>query len=156
MSLGHPAGVPAKVPFSVISSIANQRKSLGHQLVDLCLSRQMPQGHPASVPGIFFQFMCLFCFLIPSKSDNLQGKENLKRVFRFAMSTSVSRARTKVVVLSKTSIRIHFVTCDVPARYFVVAQWKVASSQGDFPMKWGSWRKARVFCGPNIANTLKS
>ena len=41
MSLGHPAGVPAKMPFSVSFSKVNNRKSLGHRPVDPCLSRRM-------------------------------------------------------------------------------------------------------------------
>ena len=58
VSLGHPAGVRAKMPFSVRFSIVNNRKSLGHRPVDPCLSRRVSQGHPAGVPGIFLKFMC--------------------------------------------------------------------------------------------------
>ena len=47
VSLGHPAGVPAKMPFSVITS---NRKSLEHRLVDPCLSRWVSQRHPGT-PG---------------------------------------------------------------------------------------------------------
>ena len=40
MSLGHPAGVPAKMPFPFRFSIVNNRKSLGHRPVSrgFCLS----------------------------------------------------------------------------------------------------------------------
>ena len=48
---GHPAGVPPKVTFRVSFSKVKNRKSLGHQPVDPCLSRRMFQGHPAVVPG---------------------------------------------------------------------------------------------------------
>ena len=60
VSLGHSAGVLAKMPFSVRLSIANNRKSPGHRPVDPCLSRRVSQGHPAGVPGIFLKFMCPF------------------------------------------------------------------------------------------------
>ena len=56
--VGHPAGVPAKMPFSVRLSIRNNRKCLGHRPVDPCLSRWVSQKHPAGVPGIFLKFMC--------------------------------------------------------------------------------------------------
>ena len=59
MSLGHPAGVPAKMPFSVRFSIVNNRKSPGHRPVDPCLSRRVSQGHPAGVPGIFLSLCAL-------------------------------------------------------------------------------------------------
>ena len=60
MSLGHPAGVPAKRPFSVNFSTVNNRKSLGHRPVDPCLSRRVSLGHPAGVPAILLKFMCPF------------------------------------------------------------------------------------------------
>ena len=60
MSLGHPAGVPGKMAFSVRFYIAINRKSLGHRPVDPRLSRRVSQGHPAGVPGIFLKFMCPF------------------------------------------------------------------------------------------------
>ena len=63
VSQGHPAGVPAKVLFSVRFSIVNNRKSLGHRPVDPCLSRRVSQGHPAGVPRIGFSFtLCAFSF----------------------------------------------------------------------------------------------
>ena len=60
MSLGHPAGVPGKMAFSVRFSIAINRTSLGHRPVEIRLSRRVSQGHPAGVPGIFLKFMCPF------------------------------------------------------------------------------------------------
>ena len=36
-----------------------QKKSLGHRPVDPCLSHRVPQGHPAGVPTIFLNSMCL-------------------------------------------------------------------------------------------------
>ena len=44
-------------------SIVSDSKSLGRRPVDPCLSRRASQGHPASVPRIFLQFMSLkVCF----------------------------------------------------------------------------------------------
>ena len=60
MSLGHPAGVPAKMPFPVRFSIANNRKLPGHRPVDPCLSRRVSQGHPAGVPGVLLSLCALF------------------------------------------------------------------------------------------------
>ena len=57
---GGPWKTPGRCPGKNFSfSIEKQnRKSLGHQLVDPCLSRQVSQGHPAGVPRIFLKFMC--------------------------------------------------------------------------------------------------
>ena len=64
-----PAGVPAKMPFSVRFSILHNKKSLGHGPVDPCLSRRVSQGHPAGVPGIFLSLCALF---FPEIQGNLQ------------------------------------------------------------------------------------
>ena len=58
--VGHPAGVPAKMCFSVSFSIVNHRKSLGHRPVYPCLSCRVSQGHPAGVPGIFSSLCACF------------------------------------------------------------------------------------------------
>ena len=60
VSLGHPAGVPAKMPFSGRFSIVDNRKFLGHRPVDPRLSRRVSQGHAAGVPGIFLSLCALF------------------------------------------------------------------------------------------------
>ena len=59
-SLGHPAGVPAKMPFFVRFSRVNNRKPLGHRPVDPCLSHRESQVHPVGVPGIFLSLCALF------------------------------------------------------------------------------------------------
>ena len=56
VSLGHPAGVPAKRPFSVSFSIVDNRNSLAKKT---CLSRRVSQEHQAGVPKIFFELMCV-------------------------------------------------------------------------------------------------
>ena len=84
MSLGHPAGVPAKMAFSVRFSIANSRKSLGHRPVNPCLSRRVSQGHPADVPGVSLKFMRPFLSLEKSvkvKKGRQKGdwKKNVRK-----------------------------------------------------------------------------
>ena len=79
MSLGHPAGVPAKVPFSVRFSIVNNRKSPGHRPVDPCLSRRVSPGHPAGVPGIFLSLCALF---FPEKHADFSHRRPTSQDFR--------------------------------------------------------------------------
>ena len=56
LSLEH--GVPAKMPFSLSFSKANNRKSVGHRPVDPILSRRVFSGHPGWSPRDFLKFMC--------------------------------------------------------------------------------------------------
>ena len=62
VSLGHPAGVTARLPFSVSFSEANNRTSLGHRPVDPCLSCWCPRDTRPVSRG-FLKFMCFFLFL---------------------------------------------------------------------------------------------
>ena len=45
--------------FYIYIYIENNRQSLGHRPLDLCLSPQVSQGHPTGVPGICLKFMWL-------------------------------------------------------------------------------------------------
>ena len=60
-----------KCPFLSVLSIANNRKSLGQQLVDPYLSRRVSQGHPAGVRGFL---LSLRAFLFPELLVQLSGE----------------------------------------------------------------------------------
>ena len=81
VSPGHPAGVPAKRPFlSGFYRQEKERKALGHQPVDPCLSRWVSQGHPAGLEGIFFS-LCAFFF--PENCNVWNNRPQVMPVMRF-------------------------------------------------------------------------
>ena len=59
VSLGHPTGVPARMPFSVIF-YSDQQEFLGHCPVDTCFVPPGVPGTPSRCPAIFLKFSCPF------------------------------------------------------------------------------------------------